>query len=120
MATEYDIIVVGAGLIGSAAARHLVEISKHVKVLLIGPEEPKVGKFCCKNYILQEHMMPGTIIYQPPPPKTTKTIFKSKCNGGTPQPGQYGSTLVRSRWGVPQPGQDRGYPMTGYPHPGMG
>ena len=43
MATEYDIIVVGAGLIGSAAARHLVEISKNVKVLLIGPEEPKVG-----------------------------------------------------------------------------
>ena len=43
MTQEYDIIVVGAGLIGSAAARHLVEISKDVKVLLIGPEEPKVS-----------------------------------------------------------------------------
>ena len=43
MTQEYDIIVVGAGLIGSAAARHLVEISKDIKVLLIGPEEPKVS-----------------------------------------------------------------------------
>ena len=42
MNKEYDIIVVGAGLIGSAAARHLVEISNNLKVLLIGPEEPKV------------------------------------------------------------------------------
>ena len=43
MTREYDIIAVGAGLIGSAAARHLVEISKDVKVLLIGSEEPKVS-----------------------------------------------------------------------------
>ena len=43
MGKEYDIIVVGAGLIGSAAARHLVGISKDVKVLLIGQEEPKVS-----------------------------------------------------------------------------
>ena len=42
MTRKYDVIVVGAGLIGSAAARHLVEISKDVKVLLIGPEELKV------------------------------------------------------------------------------
>ena len=42
MDNEYDIIVVGAGLIGSAAARHLVEISNNLNVLLIGPEEPKV------------------------------------------------------------------------------
>ena len=46
--SEYDIIVVGAGLIGSAAARHLVEISNDVKVLLIGPEEPQVGKSVVK------------------------------------------------------------------------
>ena len=48
MPQEYDIVVVGAGLIGSAAARHLVEISKDVKVLLIGPEEPKVKKISNK------------------------------------------------------------------------
>ena len=48
MASEYDIIVVGAGLIGSAAARHLVEISSDVKVLMIGPEEPQVGKSVVK------------------------------------------------------------------------
>ncbi len=41
---EYDVIVVGAGLIGSAAARHLVEIS-HLRVLLIGPEEVEVFEF---------------------------------------------------------------------------
>ena len=39
---DYDVIVVGAGLVGSAAARHLVEISG-LQVLLIGPEEPKVS-----------------------------------------------------------------------------
>ena len=38
MGKEYDIIVVGAGLIGSAAVRHLVEISNDVKVLMIGRE----------------------------------------------------------------------------------
>ena len=37
----YDVIVVGAGMIGSAAARHLAE-STGMKVLLIGPEEPEV------------------------------------------------------------------------------
>ena len=37
----YDICVVGAGMIGSAAARH---ISKHsgVRVCLVGPSEPQV------------------------------------------------------------------------------
>ena len=35
----YDLCIVGAGLIGSAAAQHA---SKWGKVCLIGPEEPKV------------------------------------------------------------------------------
>ena len=51
----YDICVVGAGLIGSAAARHLVENYPSLKVLLIGPGEPEVSKqgcyevLCCLN-----------------------------------------------------------------------
>lgn len=36
----YDIIIVGAGLMGSAAARHLAEMGQ--KVALIGPAEPAV------------------------------------------------------------------------------
>ena len=60
---KYDVIVVGAGLIGSAAARHLVEISKDVKVLLIGPEEPKV------------------MLMHSPPNKVTKIFTKEVCEG---------------------------------------
>ena len=37
----YDLCVIGAGMIGSAAARHAAE-REGVKVCLIGPEEPKV------------------------------------------------------------------------------
>ena len=55
MEKEYDIIVVGAGLIGSAAARHLVEISKNRKVLLIGPEEPKVSNSVEKIFLTGAH-----------------------------------------------------------------
>lgn len=35
----YDLVVVGAGLIGSATARHA---SQWGRVCLVGPEEPKV------------------------------------------------------------------------------
>lgn len=37
---SFDVIVVGAGLMGSAAARHLAEMG--VKTALVGPEEPEV------------------------------------------------------------------------------
>ncbi|XP_077989363.1 N-methyl-L-tryptophan oxidase-like [Glandiceps talaboti] len=37
----YDICIVGAGMIGSAAARHVTLISPSLKVCLIGPKEPK-------------------------------------------------------------------------------
>lgn len=40
MPAAYDVIVVGAGLMGSAAARHLAEMG--VRVALIGPAEPAV------------------------------------------------------------------------------
>ena len=60
---KYDVIVVGAGLIGSAAARHLVKISKDVKVLLIGPEEPKV------------------MLMHSPPNKVTNIFTKEVCEG---------------------------------------
>lgn len=38
---DYDLCIVGAGLIGSSAARHAVSSTKNVKVCLIGPEEAK-------------------------------------------------------------------------------
>lgn len=38
MAEDFDVIVVGAGLMGSAAARHLAEMG--VRVALVGPDEP--------------------------------------------------------------------------------
>ena len=39
---EYDVIVVGAGMIGSAAAKYLKYCEPSWKILLIGPTEPKV------------------------------------------------------------------------------
>ena len=56
MGKEYGIIVVGAGLIGSAAVRHLVEISNDVKVLMIGPEEPKVSVTACHLVEISKHV----------------------------------------------------------------
>ena len=41
-AVVYDVCVVGAGMIGSAAARH-VSKSPGLRVCLIGPKEPEVG-----------------------------------------------------------------------------
>ena len=37
--SSYDVIVVGAGLVGSAAARHVVTMDPILRVLLIGPAE---------------------------------------------------------------------------------
>ena len=38
----YDVVVVGAGMIGSATARHVSIIDPTLKVCLVGPSEPKV------------------------------------------------------------------------------
>ena len=38
MGMDWDCVVVGAGLVGSAAARHLAE--RGYKVVLVGPGEP--------------------------------------------------------------------------------
>ena len=40
--TVYDLCIVGAGLIGAAAARH-ASARAGIKVCLIGPEEPEVS-----------------------------------------------------------------------------
>lgn len=42
MDTVYDVCVVGAGMIGSATARHAAQMYPHLKVCLIGPAEPQV------------------------------------------------------------------------------
>ena len=39
----YDVCIVGAGMIGSAAARSICAIDPALKVCLIGPAEPKVS-----------------------------------------------------------------------------
>ncbi len=39
---EYDVIVIGAGMIGSAAAKYLRYLKPDWRILLIGPTEPKV------------------------------------------------------------------------------
>ncbi len=37
----YDIAVIGAGMVGAAAAKHLLTLQPDLQVLLIGPDEPK-------------------------------------------------------------------------------
>ena len=39
---DYDIVVVGAGMIGSSLAKYLVKENDGLKVALIGPGEEKV------------------------------------------------------------------------------
>ena len=39
---QCDYCVVGAGMIGSAAAKHLQVLNPSSKVVLVGPKEPKV------------------------------------------------------------------------------
>ena len=48
MVFDYDLCVIGAGLIGSAAARHASQNS-NVKVCLIGPSEPKISIYLFLN-----------------------------------------------------------------------
>ncbi len=40
---KYDVTIVGAGLIGSAAAKHLQKMHLDWRILLIGPNEPDVS-----------------------------------------------------------------------------
>ncbi|XP_077868852.1 uncharacterized protein LOC144359609 [Saccoglossus kowalevskii] len=46
----YDLCIVGAGLIGSAAARHATIISPNAKICLIGPNEPKERSIFASHY----------------------------------------------------------------------
>ncbi|XP_077989599.1 uncharacterized protein LOC144443882 [Glandiceps talaboti] len=56
----YDICIVGAGMIGSAAARHVTLISPSLKVCLIGPKEPKDIQEC-NHGIFGSHYDEGRI-----------------------------------------------------------
>jgi L-2-hydroxyglutarate oxidase LhgO len=38
----YDLCIIGAGLIGSSAAKHASKIHPNLKIALIGPPEPQV------------------------------------------------------------------------------
>ncbi|KAA9008777.1 NAD(P)/FAD-dependent oxidoreductase [Histidinibacterium aquaticum] len=51
MSSAFDIIVIGAGMMGSAAARHLVEMG--AKVALIGPDEPSEKQ--CHQGVFASH-----------------------------------------------------------------
>ena len=42
---KYEICVIGAGMIGSAAAKHLLKLNPKLKVALIGQEEVQVTSF---------------------------------------------------------------------------
>ena len=53
MVCDYDLCVIGAGLIGSAAARHASQNS-NVKVCLIGPSEPKISIYLFLNKHLRQ------------------------------------------------------------------
>lgn len=48
----YDLCVIGAGCIGSAAARHA---SQWGRVCLIGPKEPEVSQLGDSDYIIYCH-----------------------------------------------------------------
>ena len=39
----YDVAIIGAGMIGSSAAKYMSEDSYSVKTILIGPSEPQSG-----------------------------------------------------------------------------
>ncbi|XP_077992810.1 uncharacterized protein LOC144446844 [Glandiceps talaboti] len=56
----YDICIVGAGIMGSAAARHTTLIAPSLKVCLIGPKEPKILTEC-QHGIFSAHYDEGRI-----------------------------------------------------------
>ncbi|XP_061171965.1 uncharacterized protein LOC133181490 [Saccostrea echinata] len=57
----YDLCIVGAGMMGSAAARHASEKSG-VKVCLIGPQEPKIREIVSGNEVFGTHYDEGRIM----------------------------------------------------------
>ncbi|XP_070542983.1 monomeric sarcosine oxidase-like [Ptychodera flava] len=57
----YDLCIVGAGPMGSAAARHATLIDPHLKVCLIGPKEPQ-NRFEYSNEIFGSHYDEGRIL----------------------------------------------------------
>ncbi|XP_071040633.1 putative sarcosine oxidase [Parasteatoda tepidariorum] len=60
-AIEYDLCIVGAGMFGSAAARH-ASVNPTLKVCLIGPEEPTEEEFKNRE-IFGAHYDEGRIVH---------------------------------------------------------
>ncbi|XP_062590976.1 uncharacterized protein LOC134252499 [Saccostrea cucullata] len=57
----YDLCIVGAGMMGSAAARH-ASAKSGVKVCLIGPQEPKIRETVTGNEVFGTHYDEGRIM----------------------------------------------------------
>ncbi|XP_070543574.1 N-methyl-L-tryptophan oxidase-like isoform X2 [Ptychodera flava] len=60
MVDTFDLCIIGAGLIGSAAARHATLIAPHFKICLVGPKEPK-DRSECQHGIFGAHYDEGRI-----------------------------------------------------------
>ncbi|XP_070542982.1 monomeric sarcosine oxidase-like [Ptychodera flava] len=57
----YDLCIVGAGPMGSAAARHVTLLNPRLKVCLIGPKEPE-DRLACSHNIFGSHYDEGRVI----------------------------------------------------------
>ncbi|XP_070542986.1 peroxisomal sarcosine oxidase-like [Ptychodera flava] len=57
----YDLCIVGAGPMGSAAARHATLINPQLKVCLIGPKEPE-DRLACSHDVFGSHYDEGRVV----------------------------------------------------------
>ncbi|XP_069102650.1 monomeric sarcosine oxidase-like [Argopecten irradians] len=77
--TMYDLCVVGAGLIGSAAARH-ASLQPNIRVCLIGPEEPKERRLESPREIFGAHYDEGRVTRCSDPDPVWATLAQNSIN----------------------------------------